>query len=308
LVSACGSEVAGSSGSSSAGASSTPAAGGTSGPTSGVGTIPTPGSAGQSTPGELVSAATVLEKPGAGAQLCLGGIATSLPPQCGGPVIDNWDWAAAPPHESANGVRWGAYVVIGLYDAAAQSFHLTRPVTTVETYDGPALTPRADAAFTTPCPPPAGGWRVVDPATATLAAQEAALSAAAKLPTYSGAWLDQSINPADPEKQPEAMNDPTRLILNIRVTRDAAATEAALRAIWGGPLCVIEGGRSEAELRGIQRELSTAPGMLGSFVDSVTSTVSMDVMYDDGALAADLDKRYGAGVVRVHSALQPYVP
>jgi len=317
LLTACGTQVAdpGASGSGGAapttgtgaagmppGATATPAGGGSSsaaksGPPSAKATSGT---------GEFIAAATVLEKKGEGPQLCLGGVAGSLPPQCGGPVIDNWDWATAPKSETAAGVRWGEYLVVGTYDAAASTFHLTKPATTREEYDGPLPTAPPDAMFTTPCPVPEGGWRVVDPAKATRAAQDAALEAAAKLPTYAAAWLDQSINPADPEKQPEAMNDPVKLILNVKVTTDAAGAEKQLREIWGGMLCVSEGGHPEAELRKIQEELSGKHGMLFSAVDGQTSTVEFGVIWDDGSLQKAMDAAYGLGVVHVTSALQPY--
>lgn len=42
---------------------------------------------------------------GAGPELCLGGVAESLPPQCSGPVIDGLDMSGW--SEEAQGVRWG---------------------------------------------------------------------------------------------------------------------------------------------------------------------------------------------------------
>src|SRR4051812_3796459 len=43
-------------------------------------------------PVELVGQGLVLQNASHGPQLCLGPVAFSLPPQCGGPDIANWDW------------------------------------------------------------------------------------------------------------------------------------------------------------------------------------------------------------------------
>lgn len=65
---------------------------------------------------------TVLDD-GDGAELCLGGVMESLPPQCGGPVIVGWDWAEhTDAFEEASGVRWGEFLVTGTYDPAADEF------------------------------------------------------------------------------------------------------------------------------------------------------------------------------------------
>lgn len=264
-------------------------------------TVPTPA-------GEVFTAATVLEKPGAGVQLCLGAVATSLPPQCGGPVIDNWDWATAPKHESAAGVTWGEYVVIGRYDPGANRFHVTRTVLTMESAG--SLIPKPPDpvdGFTTPCPVPEGGWRVLDPATTTVESMDETLVAAQRIPGYAGSWLDQSPNHADPEKEPEKMNDPAKLILNVKVTRDSAAAEASLRKTWGGMLCVSEGGRSEAELRRVQDQLPRLwQPSIATSVDSRTSTLDFEVAYDDGTIQRAVDAKYGTGAVRVTGQLQPY--
>lgn len=61
-------------------------------------------------------------------ELCLGPVAESYPPQCGGPPIDGWDWADHKgTYDSANGVRWGAYSVGGTWDGT--TFGYTDAVT-----------------------------------------------------------------------------------------------------------------------------------------------------------------------------------
>ena len=69
---------------------------------------------------------TVMDR-GAGAggpQLCLGPVAESWPPQCGGPPIRGWDWADH--HgvfEHQQQVRWGQFAVTGTWDGATFGYH-----------------------------------------------------------------------------------------------------------------------------------------------------------------------------------------
>ena len=99
------------------------------------------------------------------------------------------------------------------------------------------------------------------------------------------------------------MNDPTKLVVNVRVVGDPAAAEAELRKVWGGALCVTEARRTEAELRRIQREVAKAPGMMTA--SSGRDVVDLEVAYDDGSLQQRFDEAYGEGVVRVSSAIFP---
>lgn len=249
------------------------------------------------------ASATVLESPEHGPQLCLGGIATSLPPQCGGPDIVGWDWDAVDGQESAGGTTWGSYRVVGTY--ADGAFTLTEPATAPD----PSL---ADDGFevdlTSPCPAPAGGWVVVDPATATDAGQQAANEYALARADFAGSWVDQSMNPALADGyQPgdeEAANDPTKLVLNVRFTGDLERHEQELRARWGGALCVSPAEHTSAELEAVQAELAQEPGMLSSSTDVAANQVSLHIIIDDG-VQQRLDERYGKDVVRVTAALRP---
>lgn len=244
----------------------------------------------------------MLESAGHGPQLCLGGVAESYPPQCGGPDVVGWDWDTVEGSESASGTTWGSYTVIGTYDG--ERFTLTEPARTPE--EPPA--PSDEDLFATPCEPPAGGWAVVDESTATDAAMQEALGLAAAEPDYVGAWVDQSINPASDSLSDEelelAMNDPTKLVLNVMFTGDLDRHEADLRAVWGGALCVSAAERTEADLLSILDEVTTVDGVLGGSPDPRTGTVQVEVIVDDG-LQQRMDEEYGPGVVTVHAALQP---
>jgi hypothetical protein len=204
-------------------------------------------------------------------------------------------------------VRWtgSEYVATGTYDGS--TFILTEPPIRSEDYDGPRSR-RAyedDDRLATPCPEPPGGWRSVDPGSTNHRTLSRVARAAQHLDGYADLWWDQSVNPAsdDPDADPGAMNDPTRLVVNVRVVGDVAAAEAELRQIWGGALCVTEATRTEAELRRIQDRVSGTPGMMSA--SSGRDVVDLDVVFDDGSLQRRFDEEYGAGVVRVHSAIFP---
>jgi hypothetical protein len=54
-------------------------------------------------------------------ELCLGPVAESYPPQCGGPEITDWDWKTHGQQmfEQQGEVRWGTYAVTGTWDSTA---------------------------------------------------------------------------------------------------------------------------------------------------------------------------------------------
>ena len=57
-----------------------------------------------------------------GAELCLGPIAESYPPQCGGPALVGWDWADhEDTFEQQGDVRWGTYLVTGAWDGTSMT-------------------------------------------------------------------------------------------------------------------------------------------------------------------------------------------
>ncbi|MGI8523747.1 MAG: hypothetical protein ACR2K3_10630 [Nocardioides sp.] len=235
------------------------------------------------------------------AELCVGVIAQSLPPQCGGPRITNWEWADhdASDFEQVGDVRWGEFEISGTFDGTEFTVGQAIPASRWHGRD-----PSSEPDLTTPCPPPAGGWRVLDPALTSDETLDRTLARAERLDGYADAWVDQSINPAypfDDQNSENAANDPTRLVLNVRVTRDAAAAETTLRRTWGGALCVSGARHTAVELRHIQDDLSNLPGMLSTGPSN--DVVDVEVVYDDGSLQAWADQEYGAGTVRVTSAL-----
>jgi hypothetical protein len=105
-------------------------------------TVPTTNPA---APGEVLGQGTVLQADGEEPMLCLGAVAESYPPQCTGPEIVGWDWAAVEGSESASGVTWGTYAVQGTWDGTALT--VTQPPIMLALYDPmPVVDPFVDPA------------------------------------------------------------------------------------------------------------------------------------------------------------------
>ncbi len=162
---------------------------------------------------------------GNGAELCLGGVNDSLPPQCSGLPLDGWDWDAVEGEDSRSGQRWGQFDVVGTYDGTT--------FTVLEA--GPARDegPRADPIVWTSCPEPDGGWTSTDPARTIEDDLVAAMQAAEAEEDSAGFWIDNAAG-ADGVH-----------IVNAAFTGDLEAHEADLREIWGGPICMVEHPRTQ---------------------------------------------------------------
>ena len=116
---------------------------------------------------------TVLDD-GDGPELCLGGVAESLPPQCGGPALVGWDWSDHEgDFEEVRGTRWGDFQVVGTYDG--------EQLTVIEVVAGEDVEPGPSEpegpGWTTPCE----DMTVVDPTRLGYEDFEAATSAAGRL-------------------------------------------------------------------------------------------------------------------------------
>lgn len=91
--------------------------------------------------GPVTAVATVLQEGGNPPELCLGGVAASFPPQCGGPEIVGWDWDAVE-SETAQSTTWGEYTVEGTWDG--ETFHLTEATAAQEEQPEPTEDRRLD--------------------------------------------------------------------------------------------------------------------------------------------------------------------
>lgn len=73
--------------------------------------------------GEVVTAwpALVIDD-GEDTEICLGPVAESYPPQCSGPELRDWDWAAHDgDYDEAAGQRFGTFLVRGTWDGVAMT-------------------------------------------------------------------------------------------------------------------------------------------------------------------------------------------
>lgn len=107
--------------------------------------------------GEVIGQGTVLDVDGE-AQLCLGAVAESYPPQCSGIPLIDWSWEGVDGSETSEQTTWGAYAVQGTYDGDV--FTVTAPPIMLALYDP------------LPFPDPTGGEPGAGDEDALLALQE----------------------------------------------------------------------------------------------------------------------------------------
>jgi hypothetical protein len=257
---------------------------------------PEPGSSDQPAPADRYEVdATVLDA-GSGPELCLGAIAESLPPQCGGMPVLHWSWAEVAGEQHAGGVTWGEYHLEGTYDGSSFTVGNVGPYRIPDGSDGDP--------FRTPCPEPAGGWVDVDPSLTGDSDRIAAMRVAEAIPDYAGLWIDHL-------QEPVGYEVPGPFVLNVAFIGEADRFEDELRAVWGGPLCLSRFDHRFRDLRRVQVELSDGGAaelgleLLWSSVDVMGNQVEIGAVVIDAEGQAALDAEYGAGVVRVVPALRP---
>jgi hypothetical protein len=239
-------------------------------------------------PGDrYATSTTVVEAPGQGPQLCTMGAAGG---QCVPEGIDliGWDWTGLDGSETtgAGGSTWGFYDLVGTYDG--ERFTITEPPTPGQSGPGPGPEPQYVPSPSTPCAAPPQGWGVIDAATTTEEALSAAIAYAEAQPDYAATWLDSSMS-----------------ILNVRFTGDLERHERALRAIWGGSLCVSMAERTAAELETIQDALQDELSPISANAVLPTGRIHLHVVVDDDGLQQRLGDRYGPGLVEVFPLLVP---
>ncbi len=144
----------------------------------------------------------------------------------------------------------------------------------------------------------------VDPSMTGENDRIAAARAAEDISAFAGVWISYLEQPIDYEA-------PDDYIVTIAFTGDPSAHEAAIREVWGGPLCLTSMQHTFAELRRAQRDLGEGGArqlgleMTWSDVDVMANRVELGVVVFDPALQSALDEEYGAGAVHVEPALRP---
>ena len=247
--------------------------------------------------------ATVLQSPEHGPQLCWE-MEDSLPPQCTGPDVVGWDWEAVEGEQAANGTTWGSFLVTGTWDGTR--FTVTEPPAPA----GPPSSDVVEVDLSSPCPEPAGGWAPLNRAATNQQTLDEATAAAQARADITAVWTDQSVNPAsvDPTANAALMNDPLKLVLNVRIAGDVATAQRDVRTVWGGALCVSEAAHTRAELETIRAELDARReelGLRGVNVWDIEGVVEATMVVEPAGMQSELDAAYGPGVVVVSSHLQP---
>ena len=252
--------------------------------------------AGTAIGGPRYEATTTVLEDADGPELCLGGVLDSLPPQCGGVPVDGWSWAGVEGEASAGGVTWGEFHVVGTFDGQRFTLLDAGPPKTYPDEDGDG--------FAAPCPEPQGGWVDVDPSMTGETDRIAAIHAAEDISAYAGAWISYLEQPIDYEA-------PGDYVVTVAFTGDPSAHEAAIREVWGGPLCLTSAQHTFSELRRTQRDLGDGGAqrlgleMTWSDINVMANRVELGVVVFDPALQSALDGQYGAGAVHIEPALRP---
>lgn len=238
---------------------------------------------------------TVLEDASHGPELCLGGVAESYPPQCGGVPVAEWSWDGVPGAQSASGTNWVDLIrVVGTYDG--ETFTPTEPPAAA---DPPAGGPERDFE-------PLCDENVVDPGRTSPSDFDAAAAAADSLPHVAAVWVSYDGPPPVDDTGPPDSYTPD--VLNVVVTEDAEGAEQALREHWGGWLCVEQRDQPTAvDLEEIQAAL---PEVLGTDVwsstpDTQRGVVSAQVTVVTDELQAAADDHFGPGLVELQGSLNP---
>jgi hypothetical protein len=233
---------------------------------------------------------TVLQSPDHGPELCAGGIADSLPPQCGGIPTVGWSWDDVEDRREQAGTTWvDSVTIVGTYDGT--TFH---PISSPERptgLGGPAVDVPAD--FPVLCADAA----VTDPGKTGIEDLDRANGVANGIDGRVAFYV--SNGGAQPKDQ----------VLNLIVTSGAAEAKAAMAKVWGGGLCVVERPEqpTEARLLEIQRQLSDELGeqVWSSWPDTQRGLVSAEVTVATPELRAKADQAFGPGLVELRAVLTP---
>lgn len=217
-----------------------------------------------------------------------------------------WDWEVVDGEERAEGVVWGRYRVVGTYDGETFTVESAEPAT-----DAPDPLAASEAAqddlIAAECPEPPGGWRVLDRVRTGDRDWARADRYARRQPEYSGTWLvrDRLPNPLEPDADPAPP-----VIVYAFSGGDVERHAAELRAVWGGPICVVERAKGERNLDRTMDDVVDyfeASGLAWDMVDGdpVLDVVTAQVFIVTPDLRAGLDARYGVGLVHVVGHLEP---
>ena len=229
----------------------------------------------------------VLEDGDGSPQLCQG-MLDSMPPQCDGVAVSGWSWAVVDGEETYGDVTWGTFEVTVTEEGEALTLVSAGP-------PGAPSESLPEPDYSTPCPEPDGGWATtVDRSRLALADFTAFGDYLGAAKDISATWVDNSTDPKfDPDDLGSYVFDPAAVVTNIRFVSDAPRHEREIRAIWGGPICVLEGGVARSELGDLVESISAEDDHGGGgYVDEVRGRVVLTPLLEDPALEQELRARY----------------
>lgn len=234
---------------------------------------------------EYEASTTILESPEHGPELCLGGVADSLPPQCGGVPVTNWNWAAVDGEESRGGTTWTSAYVRGTYDG--ERFTLTQE-------PGAPRPPENDdpQRFAPLCDDP----EVVDAGDRGNEWQETSFG---DIPGLAAVWVSD----------PGHKGDPDAFVGNV-VVRPGYGDEARayIRERWGGKLCLVE--RDQPSAKELDADFARLDDVLTAefltaWVDNQRGVIRADLVIVDERSQREVDEAFGEGRVELTGALRP---
>lgn len=242
---------------------------------------------------ELVGHGILMQSdPDGPVELCVGGVAESLPPQCGGPTLEgdfSWDEVKS---ETVSGVTWtnDHYYAVGHFSPTGGddgTFTLTQPVS-AEPPEGFTPPEREEIDFPQLCDDPTADVADTDQAASTggpeAFAEENALHELTQgMEGYVTSWVSDG-----------------GAVTNVVVNSDADEARAQIREVFSGPLCVEQrdlpaeqGVRAAQEAVGAEfREL----GMLSSGGGGPTGVLEVQVLLADRST-----------VDRIHELVAPWL-
>ncbi len=261
--------------------------------------------------GSFLALSTVIDS-GDGPRICGPAIADSDPPQCNGVPIEGWDWSNVA-HDAQAGSRWGEYVVIGRWTGS--TFVLTRPSHPIDWSQIRTLE-QDDTPKEVPCPTPDGGWwsDTTDPERVGSVDYNAAIDVVTTRPEF----VSVDVVPPEEPRPAGIAFDPTDVgwepgVLVVRMTEVADGDEEAIRADWGGPVCLVVADASEPsvdELAQLEADVvdlwdSIAPGESLLAIGHVEGRVRVRVWVATIEAQARLDEQFGPESVELIGVFWP---
>jgi hypothetical protein len=254
-----------------------------------------------------IERATVTDVPGRpGPVLCTGPVRESAPPQCEGPVISNWDWSTVWGAAGENGSRFGDFCVSGRDNGDEFVLSaLPRPIGTCNKMEYVAHATVLEDGGTFGGAPH-GPQLCLGPVMTSLPVQ----CGGPDIPNWDwgrlDGWMKQGLT-----------TDGFYTLHGVYVGGDFTLTRRPVQLKPGDrppePTPFPDAGgvpeRTDTELLRIQGEVAARAAGLTLTAWSRDDHVDIQVIVDeDGKLQKEFDATYGAGVVRVTSALRQAPP